>query len=934
MAYLASLASLASTSLAPSQTAALNTLFTTANASAHPVQIADLARYDNMNTKDFSHFAYSLNYTQTGCFSQGALPVALASEDICLPGWYCPNSSPLNPPQFCPPYERCQILRANRLSCNPQGLYEPIICPAGFYCPSSSTSTASSSSSSFGEGKEVRGRGVRGARGGKEKKICPKGYFCPQGSTEAMRCDWGAYCPTGAVRQVRAVPLGILVLVDGLVVMGWWVGKGFGGLKRRRRGRKGRVREGGKEEEGVELLRRRCSSARGKRGGRYRDSPQQDNKSASPSREVGMPSRRVSGRVDNMDGCTDNDDTDSSLYEDNDIRLEGDFQSNPHFQSFLQSISHAIETTSLGLTFDFENLCVSTHTGQKILQQITGSIPRGSCWGIMGPSGAGKSTLVNVLMGKTKTRSGTIKINGHAKATTREYRKVIGYVPQDDILVPELTIRENILHSARCRLPARWKDKAIQAHVDALIACLQLSHVQDSRVGDVNRPGVSGGQRKRTSIGIELAAAPMAIFLDEPTSGLDASSAASLMRLLKGISRLGVTIIAIVHQPREQIFYGFDQVLLLAQGRMVYSGPTAGMEEYFERMGFQFPLRANPADTLMDILTGDGAQYAVGGGAAKTRGSQVDRLIDEWKTKSPDPNHQEPHPHLLLKVDNPITPTKPLPHRPITTPSYPNLHNRSATLPAQILHNLSRTLLIQTHTPRTQISELLCSTLAGTLIGLTAYPSHGNLFQGIPHPPFSALSSAVDYISTPQLGLLAGMSIGLCASAPGYWVLGAGREVAMRERRAGGSVVADFVGKQVGVLPRLVGSSFHFTVVLDLLASPSRMGWARMWGVNVGYFWCIYGLAGLVSVGVRRKEDGPLVAVLGSLVIGVLGGVAPPLSRVKEWGVEWFWRLSPGVWFAEAYFTENLEPLGGLYRVDLASRTVGYTLGRFGVDVG
>ncbi|KAI6855134.1 hypothetical protein KC323_g8496 [Hortaea werneckii] len=813
MAYIASLSSLASTTLAPSHTTALTTFFASVNASAHPVQVADLARYDNMNTKDFSHFAYSLNYTQTGCFSQGALPVALASEDICLPGWYCPNSSPLNPPQSCPPYERCQILRANRLSCNPQGLYEPIICPAGFYCPSSSsTTTTTSSSFSFGDGKE------------------------------------------------------------------------------------------------------------------------QDNKSASPSREVGMPSRRVSGRVDNMDGCTDNDDTDSSLYEDDGIRLEEDFQSNPHFQSFLQSISHAIETTSLGLTFDFENLCVSTHTGQKILQQITGSIPRGSCWGIMGPSGAGKSTLVNVLMGKIKTSSGTIKINGCAKATTREYRKVIGYVPQDDILVPELTIRENILHSARCRLPARWRDKAIQTHVDALIGCLQLSHVQDSQVGDVNRPGVSGGQRKRTSIGIELAAAPMAIFLDEPTSGLDASSAASLMRLLKGISRLGVTIIAIVHQPREQIFYGFDQVLLLAQGRMVYAGPTGEMEEYFERMGFQFPLRANPADTLMDILTGDGAQYAVGGGAAKTRGSQVDHLIDEWKTKGQDPRHQDTHPHHLL--DNPITPTKPLPRRSNTTPSLPTLHNRSATLPAQILHNLHRALLIQTRTPGTQISELLCSTLAGTLIGLTAYPSHGNLFQGIPHSPFSALGSAVDYISTPQLGLLAGMSIGLCASAPGYWVLGAGREVAMRERRAGGSVVADFVGKQVGVLPRLVGSSFQFTVVLDLLASPSRMGWARMWGVNLGYFWCIYGLAGVVSVGVKRKEDGPLIAVLGSLVIGVLGGVAPPLSRVKEWGVEWFWRLSPGVWFAEAYFTENLEPLGGLYRVDLASQTVGYTLGRFGVDFG
>ncbi|RMY05184.1 hypothetical protein D0866_15234 [Hortaea werneckii] len=568
-----------------------------------------------------------------------------------------------------------------------------------------------------------------------------------------------------------------------------------------------------------------------------------------------MPSRRVSGRVDNMDGCLDPDsDSDSSLYEDNSNRLEEAFQNNPSFQTFLQSISHTIETSSLGLNFDFENLTVSTHTGQKILQDITGSIPRGSCWGIMGPSGAGKSTLVNVLMGQTKADSGTkIKINGLEKTTTGEYRKVIGHVPQADTLVPELTVRENILHSARCRLPAQWRDKAIQTHVDALIGCLQLSHVQDSQVGYVSRPGISGGQRKRVSIGIELAAAPMAIFLDEPTSGLDATSAASIMRLLKGISRLGVTIIAIVHQPREQIFYGFGQVLLLTQGRMVYAGATAGMEEYFEGMGFQFPLRANPADTLMDIITGNGAQYAIGGGAATSRGSQVDHLID--------------------------------------------------------------------------------ITLAGTLIGLTAYPSRGHLFQGIPHLPFSLLGSAADYISIPQLGLLAGMSIGLSASAPGYWVLGSGQEVARRERRAGHSVVAEFMGRQIGVLPRLVGSSLHFSVLLDLLASP-RMGWGRMWMVNLGYFWCIYGLAGVVSVGVRKPEDGPLVAVLGSLVIGVLGGVAPPLSRVKEWGVEWFWRLSPGVWFAEAYFTENLVPLGFLYRVDLASRTVGYTLGRFGVDVG
>ncbi|GAB1744531.1 hypothetical protein NU219Hw_g1936t1 [Hortaea werneckii] len=643
-----------------------------------------------------------------------------------------------------------------------------------------------------------------------------------------------------------------------------------------------------------------------------------------------------------MDGWMDSD-SDSCLYEDDDNRgVEEDFQNNPSFQSFLQSISHAIETSSLGLTFDFEDLAVSTSTGQKILQDITGSIPRGSCWGIMGPSGAGKSTLVNVLMGQTKANSGTkIKINGWTKATTREYRKMIGYVPQADILVPELTVRENILHSARCRLPARWRDSAIQKHVDALISCLQLSHVQDSRVGDANRAttggGISGGQRKRVSIGIELAAAPRAIFLDEPTSGLDAASAASIMRLLKEISRLGVTIVAIVHQPREQIFYAFDQLLLLAQGgRMVYSGPTGGIEEYFEGMGFQFPQRANPADTLMDIITGDGAQYAIGGGAAKTRGSQVDHLIDQWKTKRQNPTPHSRQPHLAL--DSPITPTKRpyrLPSTRNTTPSQPTPPppNLGATLPAQIRYTLHRTLLIQTRTPGTQIAELLCSTLAGTLIGLTAYPSRGHLFQGIPYAPFTALTSGVDYISIPQLGLLAGMGIGLVASAPGFWVLGSGREVVRRERRAGHSVLAEFVGRMGGVLPRMVGCSVHFSVGLDLLAAP-RMGWVRIWIVNLGYFWCIYGLAGMVSVGVRRPEDGPLIAVLGSLVIGVLGGVAPPLSRVREWRVEWFWRLSPGVWFAEAYFTENLMPLGFLYRVDLASRTVGYTLGRFGLDVG
>lgn len=99
----------------------------------------------------------------------------------------------------------------------------------------------------------------------------------------------------------------------------------------------------------------------------------------------------------------------------------------------------------------------------------------------------------------------------YATATNNNYRykKIIGYVPQDDIVLPELTVRENILHSARIRLPCTWKEDEIQHHVDVLLACLQLSHVKDSLVGSTAAPVISGGQRKRVSIGMELAAAPM-----------------------------------------------------------------------------------------------------------------------------------------------------------------------------------------------------------------------------------------------------------------------------------------------------------------------------------------------------------------------------------------------------------------------------------------
>ena len=156
------------------------------------------------------------------------------------------------------------------------------------------------------------------------------------------------------------------------------------------------------------------------------------------------------------------------------------------------------------------------------------------------------------------------------------------------------------------RLPSTWKEPEVQAHVDALLKCLSLSYVQHSLVGDPMKPVISGGQRKRVSIGIELAAAPMALFLDEPTSGLDATSSLSVMKLLKALSHLGVTIVTIIHQPRAEIFDCLDNVMLLAEGRQVYRGKTQHARGYFKNLGFHFPNNCNPADTIMDIISGQG----------------------------------------------------------------------------------------------------------------------------------------------------------------------------------------------------------------------------------------------------------------------------------------------------------------------------------------
>ncbi|CAG8559433.1 9983_t:CDS:10 [Cetraspora pellucida] len=258
-------------------------------------------------------------------------------------------------------------------------------------------------------------------------------------------------------------------------------------------------------------------------------------------------------------------------------------------------------------TFDieFENLGLILPSGIEIMKGVSGKLAHGRTCAIMGPSGAGKTTFVSLLTGKAKRTSGTVKVNGVTEPLEK-YRKLIGFVPQEDVMLRELTVRDILVHSALMRLPNDMDRVAKKEKVIEVIQFLELSHVMESIIGNEEQRGISGGQRKRVNIGMELVAEPSVLFLDEPTSGLDSATALEVCSLLKKIAHgQGLTVAAVIHSPSPQAFKTFDDFLLLGKGgRIVYFGPTNEALEYFKSLGFHCPEEESPADFMMEVAAG------------------------------------------------------------------------------------------------------------------------------------------------------------------------------------------------------------------------------------------------------------------------------------------------------------------------------------------
>jgi ABC-type multidrug transport system ATPase subunit/ABC-type multidrug transport system permease subunit len=276
-----------------------------------------------------------------------------------------------------------------------------------------------------------------------------------------------------------------------------------------------------------------------------------------------------------------------------------------------------------GKSISWEN--VTFDVGEKkILEKVSGSIrPSGLC-AIMGPSGAGKSTLLNIIAGRLRSQ-GQAKVGGSIfvdceKIVPFKFRKQIAYVMQEDALFATQTPREAFDFSAALRLPSTVSMAERKQLVNSLLEDLALTKCADTLIGSVLLPGISGGEKKRTAIGVELISNPDILFLDEPTSGLDSFSAFQVVNILKKLCATGKTIITTIHQPSSEIFQQFDEVLLLARGRIVYNGPRKSMTEYFEKENYVCPERTNPADFVMFFMQQ----------ATAKRVQELAKLWDSW----------------------------------------------------------------------------------------------------------------------------------------------------------------------------------------------------------------------------------------------------------------------------------------------------------------
>lgn len=591
------------------------------------------------------------------------------------------------------------------------------------------------------------------------------------------------------------------------------------------------------------------------------------------------------------------------------------------------------------LSFTLENFSVVLG-GKTIVEPLDAQFNAGELVAIMGTSGAGKSTIMNAIKGALPYQ-GSLKVNNKPASQVPGYSKSIGFVPQEDIMNKFLSARELFFYSAKTRLPAGNDANQIAARVDSVIYDLGLGDVAHMPVGDDLEATLSGGQRKRVNIGIELVANPSALFLDEPTSGLDASSAEDVTKIMSKMAASGRCVISVIHQPRFDSFHKFDKLLLLGLidsdqkgagklGRTCYFGPSLKAAEYFGKVNpvLACPEGDNPANHLLDVISGVFDRNMLDAKVAKK--TMLKDIPSEWGNNK---NDFKQYTKTTLFREIKSGDSKAVVDGAVEV-------NQGAPLFRTMGAMFVRAFRVQLRNWRMmRLYAILCGVMAIILsTGFSPYIHNG--YEGTYSPPMPAVFAEWcppmldcerpdNDVGLLQLVFFINVSLGAVTMMAGSQLFSAQFKELNREADSG---VPQWLQAIVKMLVDIFIIFFYTSVFVGWWVALGIAGKASDWyGVSYTIAWCGSGFGYIISL-IASKGNAPPICMVAALFWATFNGVYPPLKELG--GGAWLWSLSYSRWTGEAtytIFTQHMADQG--QDIQRGADYFGYTTGRLSTDL-